>query len=50
VRERLRVYTEQTEPVIGYYRQRNKLAALDGVGSLETVYARILAAVDAAAG
>jgi len=50
VRERLRVYTDQTEPVIGYYRQRNKLAALDGVGSLETVYARILAAVDAAAG
>jgi adenylate kinase len=50
VRERLRIYTEQTEPVIGYYRERGKLAALDGVGSLEAVYARIVAAVDAAAG
>jgi adenylate kinase len=45
VRERLRVYAEQTAPVIGYYRERGKLAALDGVGTLDEVYARIVGAV-----
>jgi adenylate kinase len=46
VRERLRVYAEQTAPLIGFYRERGQLAALDGVGSLDEVYARIVAAVD----
>jgi adenylate kinase len=46
VRERLRVYAEQTAPVVDFYRHRGQLAALDGVGSLDEVYARIVAAVD----
>ena len=46
VRERLRVYAEQTAPLIGFYRERGQLAALDGVGGLDEVYARIVAAVD----
>jgi len=47
VRERLRVYAAQTAPVVGYYRERGQLAALDGVGTLDEVYARIVAAVGA---
>lgn len=46
VRERLRVYAAQTAPVVDYYRGRGQLAALDGVGELDDVQARIVAAVE----
>ncbi|UXI69041.1 adenylate kinase [Tahibacter amnicola] len=45
VRERLRVYAEQTAPVAGYYEKRGKLTVLDGVGELREVYQRILSAL-----
>jgi adenylate kinase len=48
VRERLRVYEQQTAPLIGFYRGRGELVAVDGVGELDAVYARIVAAVGAA--
>jgi adenylate kinase len=40
---RLQVYREQTEPVVGYYRARGKLQTVDAVGSMDEVYARLLA-------
>jgi len=45
VRERLRVYAEQTEPVIGFYRTAGKLIEVDGVGEVDEVNARILSAI-----
>ncbi len=45
VRKRLQVYDEQTAPVIGFYRDAGKLGVVDGVGSLDEVFARILAAL-----
>lgn len=45
VRERLRVYAEQTEPVAGYFAEHGKLVVVDGVGSLDEVFARITAAL-----
>ena len=45
VRNRLRVYTDQTAPVIDYYRERGKLACVFGVGDMDEVFARILKAV-----
>lgn len=48
VRHRLRVYTDQTAPVVDYYRSSNRLACVYGVGSLDEVFARIVAAIDAA--
>lgn len=45
VRKRLTVYAEQTAPLIGYYRDKGALVAVDGVGEMNEVYARILAAV-----
>ncbi len=45
VRERLRVYAEQTAPVADYYANQGKLVVLDGVGELGEVFQRILAAV-----
>ncbi len=47
VRDRLRVYAEQTEPVAGYFAQIGKLKVVDGVGELAVVSARILAALPA---
>ncbi len=41
VRNRLAIYREETEPVARYYRERGLLEEVDGVGSIEEVYARI---------
>ncbi len=41
---RIRVYAEETEPLVGYYRSAGKLEDIDGEGSIETV-GRALAAV-----
>ncbi len=45
VRNRLKVYEEQTAPVVDHYRTQGKLAHLDGVGSLDDVFTRILEAI-----
>ena len=45
VRKRLEVYDQQTAPVIEYYRQQGQLTVIDGVGSLDDVFARILDAI-----
>jgi adenylate kinase len=42
---RIHVYLEQTEPLIGYYRQRGKLVEVDGTQSIEAVSADLLAAL-----
>ena len=47
VRTRLKVYADQTAPVIDHYRQHDILRAVDGVGSLDEVFARIIEALDA---
>jgi adenylate kinase len=41
VQERLRVYREQTEPVINYYEQRGILEVVNGVGTTDEVFTRI---------
>lgn len=45
VRERLRVYAEQTEPLLEYYAERGLLRRIDGTGSPESVGERVLEAV-----
>jgi len=45
VRTRLKVYEEQTAPVVDYYRQRGLLSVVDGVGGVDEVFARILEAL-----
>jgi adenylate kinase len=42
IRNRLDVYRNQTEPLIEYYRKRNKLKTLDADGSIDEVYERFL--------
>ncbi|WP_394002173.1 adenylate kinase [Luteimonas sp. WGS1318] len=45
VRHRLNVYDQQTAPVIAFYRDHDQLTVVDGVGSLDEVFARIVAAI-----
>jgi adenylate kinase len=37
IRNRLRVYREQTEPLVAYYRERGVLAEVDGMGTVDEV-------------
>jgi adenylate kinase len=45
VANRLRVYENQTAPLIEYYRQRNLLRELDGVGTVEEIRRRVVDAL-----
>jgi len=45
VRERLRVYAEQTAPVAEHFAGIGKLRIVDGVGEVDEVFKRILAAL-----
>jgi adenylate kinase len=54
IRKRLDVYHTQTEPLVAYYQQRAKVGALgaptfhcvEGLGSVEQVFERVLSALD----
>jgi adenylate kinase len=46
VRNRLNVYTEQTAPVVEFYRNAGKLACVHGVGSMDEVFNRIVEAIN----
>ncbi|WP_238994382.1 adenylate kinase [Actinomyces sp. 565] len=45
IRRRLEVYAEQTEPLAALYEQRGLLVRVDGVGELDQVTDRIMAAL-----
>lgn len=45
VRERLRTYHEQTEPLKIYYEEKGLLKPVDGVGTTEEVFNRIVASL-----
>jgi len=50
VRERLRVYAEQTQPVAEHFASIGHLRIVDGVGDVDEVFRRILAALPGAHG
>ncbi|MFS2318046.1 adenylate kinase [Maricaulis sp. D1M11] len=47
IRNRLKVYYDQTAPLIPYFADQGKLKEVDGMGSMEEVAAGIAAALDA---
>ena len=47
VRNRMRVYAEQTAPVAGYYTEQGRLTRVLGQGSVDDVFQRILAVLHA---
>lgn len=46
IQQRLRVFRNQTAPLLDYYRRQNKLASIDGIGTPDEVTARIKATID----
>jgi adenylate kinase len=48
VRERLRVYRENTRPVVEHYRERGELVEIDGEGTPDEVFTEIRAVVEGA--
>jgi len=46
VRERLRVYEEQTRPLLDHYRQLGLLSELEGTGSPESITASLVRAIE----
>ena len=48
VERRLRVYFAETEPLVGYYRERGLLVAVDGSRSVEEVTEAVLKALEVA--
>ncbi len=47
IRERLRIYAEKTAPVTAFYDGKGLLVRVDGMGEIDDVTARIVAAVEA---
>lgn len=45
VRNRLKVYMEQTAPLIEYYRKKGKLVDIDGSGGIDAVFAQMVDAI-----
>ena len=45
IASRLDVYRQQTEPLVSFYRKRNKLKTIDAEGSVDEVYERLLQAL-----
>ncbi len=48
IRNRISVYNEQTAVVAGYYEKQGKYSAINGLGTMDEVFDRICAAIDAA--
>jgi adenylate kinase len=45
IRHRIDVYNAETRPLLDYYRKQGKLVTVQGVGGLEEIFQRILAAL-----
>lgn len=46
IRRRLEIYESQTAPLIEFYMRRDRLAPIDGLGSPDDVFARVVNAID----
>lgn len=42
IRERLKEYHQETEPILDYYQQKNLLTRVDGCGSIEATHQNLL--------
>ncbi len=44
IRQRLAVYSEQTQPLIAHYEEQGRLRRIPGTGSIENIFSRVLEA------
>lgn len=47
IRNRIRVYKNETAPVFDYYSQRGKAVKVNGVGDIDAIFQRLTAEIDA---
>lgn len=47
IRNRLKVFEEQTQPLVAYYEDKGLLSAVSGMGDIDEIYARIKSALPA---
>ena len=47
IRERIAVYNNQTSPLLGYYSEKGLLKTIEGLGTVEEIFARIEKVLDA---
>ena len=47
VRDRLTAYHEQTSPIVDHYHEQGVVADVDGVGSIDTIFEQVIAAIEA---
>ncbi|MGA1864728.1 MAG: adenylate kinase [bacterium] len=45
IRNRLKIYQEQTEPLIGFYKNKNSLISIDGSGPMDFIFDSLLQAL-----
>ena len=50
IRRRVKEYNDKTEPVADYYSQQGKYVAIDGIGSIETIFQLICQKIDESEG
>ena len=46
ISNRLKVYHEQTSPLIEFYRKRNQLHTIDGTGKIDVIFAAVCGKID----
>jgi adenylate kinase len=46
IENRIKVYNNSTLPVMDYYKKQNKLNLIDGMGTIDDIFARIMTAVE----
>jgi adenylate kinase len=46
IKKRIEVYEAQTKPLLDYYRKQGKLIAVDGMGTIEEVFEKIVKEID----
>lgn len=49
IRQRLVAYRNQTEPLLNYYRNKNLLRSVEGVGTVEEIFERLVKVLDSVA-
>ena len=46
LKNRLKVFEKETQPVIDYYAKKNKLEKINGLGSVDEIHLRIMEKID----
>jgi adenylate kinase len=47
IENRIRVYEDQTSPVMGYYESQDKYRGVDGIGSIDDIFDRLTGIIEA---